>query len=66
MRAEMVNVAGEVGAIRAKRLLNACMKQCNVPEDCETRLIVQRNNSAQSCYEISTIEDSGQVVAGEN
>ena len=38
MRAEMVDVAGEIGARLTKRLLNICMKQCKVPED--TGLIV--------------------------
>ena len=36
MRDEMVNVAGEIGARRTKRLLNTCMKQCKVPEDWRT------------------------------
>ena len=40
MRAEMVDVAGEIGARWTKRLLNACMKQCKVPEDWWTGLIV--------------------------
>ena len=40
MRAEMVDVAGEIGARWTKRLLNTCMKQCKVPEDWRTRLIV--------------------------
>ena len=32
MHAEMINVAGEIGARWRKRLLNTCMKQCKVPE----------------------------------
>ena len=77
MRAEMVEVAGEIGARWAKRLLNTCMKQCKVPEDWRTGLIVpiykterrctiprevQRNNSAESYYE-TTREYSGQEFA---
>ena len=55
-------------------LLNTCMKQCKVPDDWQTGLSphgkgvalvrpreVQRNNSAESYYEITT-EDSGQEV----
>ena len=68
MRAEMVDVAGEIGARWTKRLLNKRMKQCKVPEDWLTGLIVphmekerrctrprevQRNNSAESYYEIT-------------
>ena len=33
MRAEMVYVAGEIGARWTKRLLNTCMKQCKVPAE---------------------------------
>ena len=78
MRAEMVDVAGEIGAIWTKRLLNACMRQCKVPEDWRIGLIqcphmekerrctrpreIQRNNSSESYYEF-TREDSGQEVA---
>ena len=77
MRADMV--AGDIGAWWTKRLLNTRMKQCKVPEDWRTWLIVpiwknemrctrprevQRNNSAESYYEI-TREDSGQEVAWE-
>ena len=40
MRAEMVEVAGEIGASWTKRLLNACMEQCKVPKDWRTELIV--------------------------
>ena len=40
MRAEMVDVAGEIGARWTKRLLNACMTQCKVPEDWRIGLIV--------------------------
>ena len=40
MRAEMVDIAGETGARWTKRLLNTCMKQCKVPEDWRTGLIV--------------------------
>ena len=50
MRAEMVDVAGEIGARWTKRLLNACMRQCKVPEDWWTGLIVpiwKRKGDAQ-------------------
>ena len=50
MRAEMVDVAGEIGARWTKRLLNTCMKQCKVPEDWRTWLIVpiwKRKGDAQ-------------------
>ena len=40
MRAEMVNVAGEIGVRWTKWLLNTCMKQCKVPEDWRIGLIV--------------------------
>ena len=40
MRADMVEVAGEIGARWTKRLLNTCMKQCKVPEDWRTGVIV--------------------------
>ena len=40
MRAEMVEVAGEIGGRWTKRLLNTCMKQCKVPEDWRTGLLV--------------------------
>ena len=40
MRAEMVDAAGEIGARWTKRLLNACMRQCKVPEDWRIGLIV--------------------------
>ena len=33
MCADMVDIAGEIGAKWTKRLLDTCMKQCNVPED---------------------------------
>ena len=32
MRAEMVDVAGDIGTRWTKRLLNTCLKQCKVPE----------------------------------
>ena len=51
MRAEMVDVAGEIGGVRwTKRLLNTRMKQCKVPEDSRTGLIVpiwKRKGDAQ-------------------
>ena len=50
MRAEMVDVAGEIGAIWTKMLLNACMRQCKVPEDWRIGLIVpiwKRKGDAQ-------------------
>ena len=50
MRAEVVDAAGQMGARRTKRLLNACMKQCKVPEDWRTGLIVpiwKRKEDAQ-------------------
>ena len=40
MRAEMVDVAGEIGVKWTKRRLNTCLKQCTVPEDRRTGLIV--------------------------
>ena len=40
MRAEIVDVAGEIGARWTKRLLNACMRQFKVPEDWRIGLIV--------------------------
>ena len=40
MCAEIIDVAGEIGARWSKRLLNPCMKQCKVPEDWRTGLIV--------------------------
>ena len=75
MRAEMVDVAGEIGARWTNRQLNTYMKQCdrrlanrvNCPHmekerRCPRPREVQRNNSAESNYEI-TREDSGQEVA---
>ena len=50
MRAEMVDVAGEIGVRWTKMLLNTCMKQCKVPEDWRTGLIVpiwKRKGDAQ-------------------
>ena len=50
MRAEMVDVAGEIGARWTKRLLNTYMKQCKVPEDWRTGIIVpiwKRKGDAQ-------------------
>ena len=50
MRAEMVDVAGEIGARWTQRLLNACMRQCKVPEDWRIGLIVpiwKRKGDAQ-------------------
>ena len=50
MRAEMVDIAGEIGARWTKRLLNACMRQCKVPEDWRIALIVpiwKRKGDAQ-------------------
>ena len=50
MRTEMVDVAGEIGVRWTKRLLNTCMKQCKVPEDWRTGLIVpiwKRKGDAQ-------------------
>ena len=50
MRAEMVDVEGEIGARWTKRLLNACMRQCKVPEDWRIGLIVpilKRKGDAQ-------------------
>ena len=50
MRAEMVDVAGEIGARRTKRLLNTCMRQCKVLEDWRIGLIVpiwKRKGDAQ-------------------
>ena len=46
----MVDVAGEIGARWTKRLLNACMRQCKVPEDWRIGLIVpiwKRKGDAQ-------------------
>ena len=46
----MVDVAGEIGARLTKRLMNTCMKQCKVPEDWRTGLIVpiwKRKGDAQ-------------------
>ena len=40
IRAEVVDVAGEIGARWTKRLLNACMRQSKVPEDWWVGLIV--------------------------
>ena len=76
MRADMVDVAGEIGARWAKRLLNACMRlqsagrladRVNCPRmekerRCTRSREVQRNSSSESYYEI-TREDSGQEVA---
>ena len=50
MRAEMVDVAGEIDARWTKTLLSACMTQCNVPEDWRIGLIVpiwKRKGDAQ-------------------
>ena len=50
MRAEMVDVAGEIGARWTDRLLNTCMKQRKVPEDWRIWLIVpiwKRKGDAQ-------------------
>ena len=50
MRADMVEVAGEIGARWTKRLLNICMKPCKVPQDWRTGLIVhiwKRKGDAQ-------------------
>ena len=50
LRAEMVDVTGEIGARWTKRLLNTCMKQCKVPEDWRTGLFVsiwKRKGDAQ-------------------
>ena len=78
IRADMVDVAREIGARRAKRLLNTCIRETmqsagtlvdrvNCPDMekeriCTRPMEVQRNNSADSYYEI-TREDSGQEVA---
>ena len=40
MRAEMVDVAVEIGVILRKRLLNTCMKQWKVPEEWRTWFVV--------------------------
>ena len=40
MRVEMVMAAGECGISWTKRLLNTCMRQCKVPEEWRTGLIV--------------------------
>ena len=40
MRVEMVMAAGESGISWTKRLLNTCMRQGKVPEECRTGLIV--------------------------
>ena len=50
MRAEMVDVAGVIGARWTKRQLNTCMRQCKVPEDWRIGLIVpiwKRKGDAQ-------------------
>ena len=50
MRADMVEEAGKIGARWTKRLLNACMRQCKVPEDWRIGLIVpiwKRKGDAQ-------------------
>ena len=50
MRAEMVDVAGEIGARWTKRRLNACMRQWKVQEDWRIGLIVpiwKRKGDAQ-------------------
>ena len=50
MRAEMADVAGEIGVRWTKRLLNTCTNQCKVPEDWRTGLIVptwKRKGDAQ-------------------
>ena len=50
MRAEIVDVAGDIGARWTKMRLNTCMKQCKVPEDRRTGLIVpiwKRKGDAQ-------------------
>ena len=50
MRAEMVDVAGEIGARWTNRQLNTYMKQCKVTEDWRTGLIVpiwKRKGDAQ-------------------
>ena len=50
MHAEVVDVAGDIGAIWTNRLLNKCTKQCKVPEDWRTGLIVpiwKRKGDAQ-------------------
>ena len=77
MRVEMVDVAGEIGARWTKRLLNACMRQCKVPEDWWIGLTVpiwKRKADAQDPGKYRGItllshimnitrEDSGQEVA---
>ena len=40
IRAEMVDITGEIGARWTKRLENTCMKQCKFPEDRRAGLIV--------------------------
>ena len=40
MCADMVDVTGEIGVRWTKMLLNTCMKQCKVPEEWRTWLIV--------------------------
>ena len=50
MRAEMVDVAGGIGVRWTQRLLNTCMKQCKVPEDWRTVIIIpiwKRKGDAQ-------------------
>ena len=50
MPVEMEDGAGEIGARWTKRLLGTCMKQCKVPEDYRTGLIVpiwKRKGDAQ-------------------
>ena len=50
MGADMVDVTGYTDARWTKRLLNTCMKQCKVPEDWRTGLIVpiwERKGDAQ-------------------
>ena len=75
MRAEMVHVAGEIGVRWTKRLLNTRVKQCKVPEDWRTGLLVpiwKRKGDAQDpgkyrgitlLSHIMNREDSGQAVA---
>ena len=79
MRAEMVDLAGKIGARWTKRLLATCMKQCKVPEHWRTGSIVpiwKRKGDAQDswkyiCLQRSnyaesyeiTRDDSGQEVA---
>ena len=51
MRAEMVDVAGEIGVRWTKRLLNACMRQCKVSEDWRIGLIVPMHKTQGSTEE---------------